>query len=250
MSSLLARRRGARGFTLLEVMISIGILAVSLMAIADLNGGAVRMSAYSNRLTTAVQLARGKLLDVQQMLRKDGLHDSTWEYKCDFDDEEQPDYSCKVLVVKPPKMQLDAKALAPLAAGALGLPMGGDPSGNGGPQADPMSMLGPLAGQADMLLQQMTDTIDKSVRELRITVSWKSGARTESFDLVEHIIIMPNAAQAAAAAAQAATPGQQGQQGQQGTGQGGTGGTGPPTTPNLGGSSPADLLRRFGGGGK
>ena len=40
-----------RGFTLLEVMISLAILAVSLVAISGLNGGAVAMESYARRAT-------------------------------------------------------------------------------------------------------------------------------------------------------------------------------------------------------
>ena len=46
----------SRGFTLLEVMISLGILAVGLVAISDLNGGAVQMHAYSRKATVATLL--------------------------------------------------------------------------------------------------------------------------------------------------------------------------------------------------
>ena len=43
-------RPSRSGFTLLEVMISLAILAVSLVAISGLTGGAIAMEAYSRRL--------------------------------------------------------------------------------------------------------------------------------------------------------------------------------------------------------
>ena len=49
----------ARGFTLLEVMISLAILAVALVAISGLNGGSVQMHAYSRRATEATEVSRG-----------------------------------------------------------------------------------------------------------------------------------------------------------------------------------------------
>src|SRR5437764_686478 len=59
-----------RGFTLLEVMISLAILAIALVAISGLNGGAVTMHAYGRRATEATLLLRGKMLDVEDDLQK------------------------------------------------------------------------------------------------------------------------------------------------------------------------------------
>ena len=71
--------RTNRGFTLLEVMISLAILAISLVAISGLNGGAVAMESYARRATEATLLLRGKMNDVEEQLQKDGFSD--------FDDE-------------------------------------------------------------------------------------------------------------------------------------------------------------------
>src|SRR5207237_5110770 len=49
-----------RGFTLLEVMISLAILAIALVAISGLNGGAVAMHAYGRRATEATRPLRGQ----------------------------------------------------------------------------------------------------------------------------------------------------------------------------------------------
>jgi general secretion pathway protein I len=224
------RRWMSAGFTLLEVMISLGILAVALMAIGDLNGGAVRMHAYAKKLTVAVQLARGKMLDVQEQLRKDGLSDYSKEYHGTFEDEGWPEFKWKAQVIKPDfdvdpttainrlggGLGLDSApggiggALSGLTGGG-GLPGGassglsGIPSGPTGGAGGALGALGPMSGLVDAQVKQFSELIKNSVRELKLTVSWKAGSVEESFDVVEHIVVLPDAKNNAAANAQAKT---------------------------------------------
>ena len=104
-----------------------------------------------------------------------------------------------------------------------------------------MSMLGPMAGQADQLLKQLQETVEKSVREVRLTVSWKAGKKEESFELVEHVVILPNAGQAAAQAAQVQDPASKALEDAQRKGLIPPGGGGP-------GGGPGNLFNGLGGG--
>lgn len=201
------RRRNAgsqAGFTLLEVMVSLGILAVALMAIGDLNGGAVRMHSYSSRLTVAVQLARGKMLDLQTELRKDGFSDFSKEYRGDFSKEGERDFRWVAQVIRP-ELEVDASQLIQMGTSALGL---GGEEDSGGPQnATPNPLLGgPMAGLVDGQLRQMIETIKDTVREIKLTIYWKAGGGEESFELVEHMVLLPNAAAAATQQSQPLSP--------------------------------------------
>jgi general secretion pathway protein I len=208
-------RKSTAGFTLLEVMIALGILAVALMAIGDLNGGAIRMHAYSKRLTIAVQLARGKMLDVQQMLKKDGLSDYSKEYHGDFEEEGWPEFKWRAQVIKPDfsvdpttamnklsgGLGIDPAAQGGIlgqlggAAGATGATGGSSPlPGGAGGAAGAGGLGGPMAGLMDGQLKAISETIKSSVRELKLTVSWKNGTQEDSFDVVEHIVVMPTLA--------------------------------------------------------
>jgi len=61
-------RAGARGFTLLEVMVALAVLAGAMMALADLTGNALRNFAYARDLSVATVLARGKMAEVTERL--------------------------------------------------------------------------------------------------------------------------------------------------------------------------------------
>ena len=116
-----------RGFTLLEVMISLAILAVSLVAISGLNGGAVAMEAYSRRATEATLLLRAKMNDLEDQLHKDGFSDFDDDKRGTFEDEGAPDFAWRAEILKP-DVQIDPAQLL----GMLGVGQPKQPDGSAG----------------------------------------------------------------------------------------------------------------------
>ena len=224
------RTAHARGFTLLEVMISLAILAVALVAISNLNGGSVQMHAYSRRATEATLLLRSKMLDVEDDLQKNGFSDFNDEKHGDFNEDGSPDYSWSAEILKP-DVQLDATQLLNLISGgssnggglggagaalAQGLSApGAQPGGPTTQQPGGASSLtsGPLGGAISGQMTTFIETLKKSVREVRISVSWQDGKHRNQVEASQIIVILPEmvgaagqaAADAAAAAAAAAT---------------------------------------------
>ncbi len=201
--------RRARGFTLLEVMISLAILAVALVAISDLNGGAVAMHAYSRRATEATLLLKGKMLDVEDDLQKNGFSDFSDEKHGDFSDEGAPDYSWSAEILKP-DVQLDPTQLLNLlgagqgknaqspasisdAAGKLAQSMGGAQnalqglSGGAGAQL----LASPMGGMFQTQMTTFVETLKKSVREIRLSVSWQDGKQQRGVSASQMIVILP-----------------------------------------------------------
>jgi general secretion pathway protein I len=187
-----------RGFTLLEVMISLAILAVGLVALSDLNGGAVQMQAYARRATQATLLLRGKMSDIEEQLQKDGFSDFSDDKHGTFDDTEgAQDYAWRAEILKP-DVQMDAAQLLQLlgagqgaaggsAAAAAPQPTGGGPGGIGSLTAPGSPIAGILQNQATTFLE----TLKKSVREVRVTVSWKDGTQERNISASQHVVILP-----------------------------------------------------------
>ena len=201
-----------RGFTLLEVMISLAILAIALVAISDLNGGAVAMHAYSRKATEATLLLRSKMLDVEDQLQKDGFSDFDDEKHGDFSDEGGEGYAWSAEVLKP-DVQLDPAqllgmlgvggngngksgggGLAGAAASMLGGLGGGASALTGGAQGGGGAaalMSGPLGGMLQGQAKTFIETLKKSVREIRLTVSWGEGKQKQSVSASQMIVILP-----------------------------------------------------------
>lgn len=58
-------RKKFKGFTLLEVMIAMAILAIALVAVFQLQAQSIAMSSESRFMTTASLLAQSKLADIE-----------------------------------------------------------------------------------------------------------------------------------------------------------------------------------------
>ncbi len=203
-------RRAAAGFTLLEVMVSLALLAAALMAVSDLAGNALRNHAYARDLSAATLLARGKMAELEQKYEDVGFKDFDEEEHGDFSEEGRPDVSWRLALVKP-DADLSADQLMALLAGVSGGDandliaklMGGAGLGAaaaGGGAAPPGSAGGgpttasPLTGAMGAVLQtQLTafgETLKRSLREMRLTVSWRDGKTSHGFTVTTHLFVL------------------------------------------------------------
>ena len=209
-----------RGFTLLEVVVALAILGLALMAIFDMNAGAVASHAYAKRLTVATMLARSKMTDIEQELYDKGFDIDDREISGDFRAEGWEAYTWKAQILTPRTTEVSPDKLiealfnlppgkdgvAGLAAllgsgrdggitgatgslsqiqGQLGPYAGQLPPG--ATQASGLAALGPFAGLAQTQMTNLLQQIQKGVREVHLTVSWKDGKRTESVDVVNDV---------------------------------------------------------------
>jgi general secretion pathway protein I len=200
-------RPSRSGFTLLEVMISLAILAVSLVAISGLTGGAVAMEAYSRRATEATLLLRAKMNDLEDQLHKDGFSDFDDDKRGTFDEEGAPAYAWRAEILKP-DVQIDPTQLLGLLGVGTGKP--GDASKSGNPLTQGIAAAagalggsapgmsgaaalagGPFAGFLQGQAQGFIETLKKSVREVRVTVSWKDGKEERSISASQEMVILP-----------------------------------------------------------
>jgi general secretion pathway protein I len=191
-----------RGFTLLETVVALAILALALMAIFDLNSGAVANHVYSKHLTVASFLARSKMTDLEQQLYDDGFPADDDEEKGDFAEEGWPSFKWRAKIIAPktdgvsPDQLIGAIFNLPIGEGGdlggiasmFGGGDGKDGQGSGGPVPAGGGMGGMAAGMAQPMFNQMIDQITSSVREIHLTVSWKEGSQVESIDIVTHMV--------------------------------------------------------------
>lgn len=221
-----------RGFTLLEVMVALSILALSLTAIFSINSSSVYGHVYAKKLTVATLLARAKMTDLEQELYDKGFQTDDDEQAGDFSEDGWPSYKWRAKIIAPktngmsPDQLIGAIFNLPLGGGGDGKEGGGGgimemiapmfgggklpagaPPGALAPGAGIAGAMGPAAGLMQAQFTQLVDQITKSVREVHLTVTWKEGKLTESFDIVTHVVSLGpgsdrNGGAAAAALAQ------------------------------------------------
>ncbi|NOK10968.1 type IV pilus modification PilV family protein [Corallococcus exercitus] len=195
------------GFTLLETMVAMAILSVALMAIFDLNSGAVANHVYTKRLTVASLLARSKMTDLEQKLYDDGFEQDDDEQSGDFSDDGWPQFKWRARIIAPktdgvtPDQLIGAIFNLPMGGGDSGDPLGGLAGLFGGSGGDSKGGSTPPGGtttaspmgasamsMAQPMFTQMVDQLTKSVREVHLTVYWKEGTQVESVDVVTHVV--------------------------------------------------------------
>ncbi len=158
-----AQKHGKRGFTLLEVMIALAILAFALTALLGHEGVAIQMSDYSNRMSQASLLAQGKFLEVEQLLLSDGMDRLDGCESGDFRAEGFKRYRWKACGYK---LEMSEEATTQLteeltvALGGFGLDE---------------NQLGKVTGQTTMMVQMvptMVQSMEDQVRKVRLEVTW------------------------------------------------------------------------------
>ncbi|MHB8420293.1 MAG: type IV pilus modification PilV family protein [Myxococcales bacterium] len=139
-----------RGFTLLEVTVALAILALGLVAIADINTSATRLHEASQHITMATLLARSKLIDLEDKLNQEGFSDFDKEIDGNFDEEKHPEIRWKAEILKPDltKATDQITALVTSAMGGGGGASGGLGGMAGGAGSSPLTA---LLGQSSLV---------------------------------------------------------------------------------------------------
>ena len=175
---------------------ALALLASALMALAELSGQALRNHAYARDMSAATLLARGKMVELEQRYEDDGFRDFDESEEGDFADEGRPAFKWRVELTQP-KTELSADGILGTLLGtgdstdALTALMGSQevPGSEGS-----ATVQSPIAGLAAGMLQtQVTafgETLKKSLRELRLTVSWQDGRVPREISVSTFLVVL------------------------------------------------------------
>ncbi len=193
-------RSTALGFTLLEVMVALAILAAAMLAVSQLTSAALANHTRAVRLEVATLLARGKLASLQDGFDKDGFRDFDQTDEGSFEAEGHPEVRWKLEVVKP-TLELGPEQILAVLTGATGddarqgvdlaTLLGSRAQGADEKSAGIQTLLPGAAALTGALQVQATrigEQIKQGLREIRLTVAWKDGAREQSFTVVTHLV--------------------------------------------------------------
>ena len=151
-----------KGFTLLEVMISVAILAISLLALFNLQSTSMMGASRAQRIETATSLARMKmvevLVDFEAGMSKGEFPDEK-ENSGTFEEENYPDFSWELKIKK---VEIPA-------------PPSSDESGT----------------VMTQIFKMVTDQLTEKTREIKLTVFWAEfDEKEEGIALTTHVVQM------------------------------------------------------------
>jgi len=151
------RRRRVLGFSLLEVMVAVAILAVSLTVLLTFSGSTLLKSGRAEKLLIATMLARQKMTDIEIELEKQKKKREFPDERSEDDDFDEPfeDY----------KWKMDIRRIEL-----------------------PAPPIGEEGSMQQMIGKQLTKQISQTVRELKLTVMWEEGGEEQSVEVVTHIV--------------------------------------------------------------
>jgi len=227
----LARATG--GFTLLEVMLAVAILAATMVVLLRIVTNNIRATNHAKLTTAATFLARTKMSDVEDDVLYNGFNTETETAKGTFKDEGYPQYSWDTIIERielPTDLVQKSQDTANKASQDAKTPL--------------EMMSGMLGGMMSAFIDPIRIGLQESVRKVTVRVTWDEHGRPgQTLEVVEYLTdpsqIEKTMGMAAAAAAQ--PPGTQapGANKQPATGQGAI-----QQRPTFPGFAPGGLLNR------
>ena len=147
-----------RGFSLLEVLIALAILGAAITAIVGFQGRGIVMNAKARDLSTATYLARSKMEELKLQINTESM-------KGKFPDEKSEEGAFPAPLDRYTWKSEIKKVTIPV------------PSAEGGEQDLLTSLMGMLSKE-----------FEGTVRELRVSISWRELEKERNMSVVTHVI--------------------------------------------------------------
>ncbi len=201
------RANASRGFSLLEVMIAVGILSLAISLVMASQTGLVASNSNATRMAKATALGRCRMTELEERLIIKGypLIDEIDSADHCCEEDEHRGYSCEwkiervVLPMPNTSSSVDggSTGMASLAAAAGALD-GGMPAVNmdGGLQAIGQSAAGQYGQQGagglvsmafTLLYPSLKPVLEIGIRRVTVTVKWREGITEKTFSFVQFI---------------------------------------------------------------
>ena len=162
------------GFTLLEVLFAIAIMAMGIVFLMDAQSRSMRMAAKGRNIVLASELARKKLADCKADLVDKGFSFTDYNEEGDFSDEGFDDFTWACYGTRfdmpVPSPELIAQGMKAQAGGEM--KPGGEMSA---------TMIAPFFGL-------LATTLGDSARKLTAVIKWKFGDEDQEMRVTTHVI--------------------------------------------------------------
>jgi type II secretion system protein I len=171
-----ADNAGIRGFTLLEVMVALAILATTLVVLLEIITNNVRATNHAKMTTAATLLARSKMTDIEDSVLENGFSTDNESDKGTFKEQNYPGVRWESLIERV-ELPTDLKEKAQ------------DEASDTSKSKDPMQALtGMMGGLMSSFMDPIRIGLEESVRRVTVKVSWNEvGRRDLNFEVVQFL---------------------------------------------------------------
>lgn len=225
-----SHRTSNGGFSLLEVMVALAILAAALVVLLRIITGNVQNTNRAKLMTVATFLARAKIVEIEDRVLIEGFIDFDDERKGDFSNEGYPNITWDSIIERV-RLPVDLAKQAEQASADMS-----QNASNVGNQNPLQFMAGFMGGFMSTLMDPIRMGLEEAVRRVTVRVYWQElGKPQQTFEVVT-FMTDPARLDMALTGGSGNIPGANGQPGQQGQagqgqGQGGQSGSSFPTSP-------------------
>lgn len=165
------RRDLQNGFTLLEVLIAMSILAFVVLGVMQSQSSSLRLYGASRNLSIASNLIRSKMAAYEIFMKGRSFGEVPESEEGTFEDVNYPEFAWKMTFSNDPHIdELSAVIKASLM-------------GDGGEE-----MVKQAVSFAGVNPQQIVDALDDNIKRLEVTVSWNDGFDAGEMTLFQHYI--------------------------------------------------------------
>ncbi len=173
---------GARGYTLLEVLVAIAILATSMAVLMGSQANSNQQAVFSNELTNASLLARSKMVDIEFELTREGMSTLDQKLSGTFREEGHPEITWEA-TIEPVEIPAETRdeLLAKINSQLFG---GQDQAGALQGNAAFSAMLPMLISQ----LPEMINRIGEKVRRVELVVEFPYGLATHPITVIQYVV--------------------------------------------------------------
>ena len=170
-------RRRAAGFTLLEIMVAVAILATTLVILLEIVTNNIRATNHAKLTTAATFLARNKMSDIEDDILYNGFMSETENAKGTFKADGYDQYRWETSIERielPTDMTQKTQDAAKNASQD---------------SKDPMQMMtGFLGGMMSAFIEPIRIGLQESVRKVTVRVFWdENGRRNQSIEVVQYL---------------------------------------------------------------
>jgi general secretion pathway protein I len=165
MSERSANRSPRSGFTLLEVMVALAILASTLVVLLQIVTNNVRATNHAKLTTAATLLARGKMIDIEDGILETGFSTDNEIEHGTFRDQGYPDFRWDSSIERI-ELPTDMKQLAEQQTTETSK------------SKDPMQALtGMMGGLMSSFMEPIRVGLEESVRRVTVKITWNEVGR-------------------------------------------------------------------------